>query len=288
MPQAPASTRLAMDIEQHINLARHPITDRGNPSLDALVERSRSGLHAKGAYVLEGFLRREAVTTILDELNGVLDHAFYKPKTHNPYLAPDDESFSASHPRNRRQLTNSATLAYDFIAEDSLLDRIYCWPPLREFIARTLGYEELHPYADALAAVNVLVYPPGTQTGWHFDNAHFVVTLMLKPAQGGGSYQYAPFIRSPDDDNYPAIEAVLDGDCGSVHTLEQSVGDLVVFQGRYTLHRVTDVHGDAPRLIAVLSYDTKPGTTLTPHTRKTFYGRSHEHEALPDVEKNLG
>lgn len=279
---------MTVGIEQHFNLAGHPIKEWDSPPFDALVERCRSGLHSRGAYVLEGFLNREAVATVLDELNGVLGSAFYKPKTHNPYLAPDDAEFTASHPRNRKQLTNSATLAYDFIADGSLLDRIYRWPPLRAFIAKTLGYEELYAYDDALAAVNVLVYPPGTQTGWHFDNAHFVVTLMLRQAQRGGAYEYAPFIRSPDEDNYPAIEAVLDGDSAIVHTLEQAAGDLVVFQGRYTLHRVTEVYGNAPRLIAVLSYDVKPGTTLTAHTRKTFYGRSHEGQALPNLEQEPG
>jgi hypothetical protein len=269
-----------MDIEHQFDLANHPIAELDTPPGGALVDRCRMRLRAQGAYVLEGFLRQEALATILDELQGVLGNAFYKPKTHNPYLAPDDGKFSAQHPRNRQQLTDSATLAYDFIASDSLLERIYRWPPLREFIARTLGFDELHPYADALAAANVLVYPPGTKTGWHFDNAHFVVTLMLRQAQRGGVYEYVPFIRGPDDDNYPAIEAILDGATALVQTLEQSAGDLVVFQGRYTLHRVTEVCGIEPRLIAVLSYDMKPGTTLTPHTRKIFYGRSHEGDPL--------
>lgn len=263
-----------MGIEQQVNLARHPITDPDSAAAVTLVDRCRDDLSRRGAYVLEGFLHQDAVATIRRELEGVLQHAFYKPKTHNPYLAPADDSLASSHPRNREQLTNSATLAYDFIGADGLLESIYRWSPLRAFIARTLGYDELYPYADALAAVNVLVYPPGTQTGWHFDNAHFVVTLMLQQGQGGGVYEYAPFIRAPDEDNYKAIEAVLDGDAGPVHTLEQGAGDLVVFQGRYTLHRVTEVEGDAPRLIAVLSYDVKPGTTLTAHTRSTFYGRA--------------
>lgn len=274
-----------MTIEQNFDLSSYPITERGSPSFDALLETCRGGLRSRGAYVLEGFANRQAVATILGELEGVLDQAFYKPKTHNAYLAPNDGSFAGSHPRNRKQQTNSATLAYDFIAEDCLLEQIYRWSPLRAFIAKTLGYEELYPYDDALAAVNVLVYPPGTQTGWHFDNAHFVVTLMLQQAQGGGIYEYAPFIRSSDEDNFSEIEAVLDGDSAIVRTLGQGAGDLVVFQGRYTLHRVTEVCGDVPRLVAVLSYDVRPGTTLSPHTRKTFYGRSHEGEPLPNIEK---
>lgn len=277
----------AMGVQQHINLGSHPITDLDGTRGKALVEWCKTRLRAEGAFVLEGFLRQEALATIMDELDGVLANAFYEPKIHNPYLAPDDGSFPALHPRNRQQQTNSATLAYDFIASDSLLERIYRWSPLREFIARTLGFAELHPYADELAAVNVLVYPPGTQTGWHFDNANFVVTLMLRQAQQGGVYEYAPFIRAPDEDNFPAVEAVLDGKSEQVRTLEQGAGDLVVFQGRYTLHRVTEVHGTEPRLIAVLSYDVEPGTLLSPHTRKTFYGRSGEEAANSQVNRGL-
>lgn len=275
-----------MTIERHVDLSRHPISERGTPRFKNLVERCRNGLRSHGAYVLEGFVQEDAVAIILSELGGVLGNAFYEPKTHNPYLAPDDGSLPESHPRNRKQRTSSATLAYDFIAEDSLLERVYRWPPLRAFIAKTLGYDHLYPYADALAAVNVLVYPPGTCTGWHFDNAHFVVTLMLQKARRGGVYEYAPFIRSAEEENYSAIEAVLDGASESVRTLEQGAGDLVVFQGRYTLHRVTEVIGEAPRLIAVLSYDVSPGTSLTTHTRKTFYGRSHAGEPLAVTDEN--
>jgi hypothetical protein len=274
-----------MTTERRFDLSRYPIDEWESPSFNALLEECRRGLRSRGAFVLERFLPREAVAAILGELEGVLDNAFYQPKTHNPYLAPDDERFAAAHPRNRKQHTSSATLAYDFIAGDSLLEEIYRWLPLRAFIAKTLGYEALYPYEDALAAVNVLVYPPGTQTGWHFDNANFVVTLMLQQAKSGGVYEYAPFIRSPDEDNYSAIEAVLNGASPSVCTLEQGAGDLVVFQGRYTLHRVTQVYGDVPRLIAVLSYDVRPGTTLTRHTRKTFYGRCHEGEPPPHMDE---
>ena len=269
-----------MDIGQQINLTRHPIEALSSPPGGALVDACASRLRAEGAYVLENFLHQDAVDTILEELQDVLGKAFYKPKTHNAYLAPDDSRFPASHPRNQYQLTSSATLAYDLIPADSLLERIYRWPPLRAFIAQTLGFAELYPYADPLAAVNVLVYPPGTQTGWHFDNAHFTVTLMLRQAQQGGAYEYAPFIRAPEEENYPAIEAVLAEQSTVVRTLEQSAGDLVVFQGRYTLHRVTEVSGAQPRIIGVLSYDVNPGTELTAHTRKMFYGRASSGDTI--------
>jgi predicted 2-oxoglutarate/Fe(II)-dependent dioxygenase YbiX len=55
--------------------------------------------------------------------------------------------------------------------------------------------------------------------------------------------------------------------------LDLAAGALVLFRGRYALHRVTPVEGTRPRLLAALSYDPEPGRTLTEHTRKIFYGR---------------
>jgi hypothetical protein len=41
-----------------------------------------------------------------------------------------------------------------------------------------------------------------------------------------------------------------------------AAGALVLFRGRYALHRVTPVEGARPRLLAALSYDPEPGRTL--------------------------
>lgn len=60
----------------------------------------------------------------------------------------------------------------------------------------------LHPYADPLGSLNLNIYQPGQQHGWHFDNAAWSVTLMLQPARSGGIYEYVPDIRTPDGENY--------------------------------------------------------------------------------------
>ena len=252
-----------------IDLDRYPIGgDAGG-----LLATCRNDLARSGACILEGFLRADAVPAVLAGVQGSLDQAFYQTKRHNPYLIADDPALPADHPRNRRQRTDSATLAYDLIPSDSLLSQIYLWPPLRAILAEALGFNELHPYADPLGALNILVYPPGSTTGWHFDNANFVVTLLLQPAETGGIYQYAPFIRTAERENYDAVGRVLDSDGSRVQELSQGAGALVLFQGRNTLHRVTAVGGAKPRVVAVFSYHSEPGKMLTEHTRRTFYGR---------------
>ena len=264
----------AIQPQDAIDLARYPIEDLESARAKALIADCQAGLKETGACVLDGFVPPDRVAGAVAEVEGNLGEAFYKTKQHNPYLIPDDPAFPADHPRNRRLTTNSATLGYDLIPRGCTLDGIYNWPPLRAFIARVLGYDALYPYTDPLSPLNILVYQPGTGTNWHFDNANFVVTLMLQQSEAGGLYQYAPFIRGDGHDNYDAIGRVLDGVPEGVLELKQDPGALVLFQGQYTLHRVTPVEGAADRLVAVFTYHPEPGMRLAEHTRKTFYGRA--------------
>ena len=246
----------------------------GNAVLtEAMIAQARADLSATGAAVIEGFVAPETAAAMLAEVEPHLPQAFHKPKTHNVYLIRDDETLPSDHPRNRKVRTTSATLGYDLVPEGHLR-RLYADPAFTGGIARILGYDALYPYEDPLAALNILVYEPGAQTGWHFDNANFVVTLMLRPAASGGDYLYLPFIRNDDDPGYSAVDRVLYGDRAGVLTLHQAAGDLVIFQGKNTLHSVTPVEGAVSRTIAVFSYDPAPGKVLHEDTRMTFYGRA--------------
>ncbi len=228
---------------------------------------------SEGACVLEGFLTPAAAAQGLAEMLPLLDGAYYCAKDHNPYLAAADPAFPADHPRNSPQVTDVGCLADDQIPGDSVLRRLYLWDELRAFIAAIVGAERLHPYADPLGSLNLNVFRPGQQHGWHFDNANYAFTLMLQSAESGGVYEYVPAIRSAERENYAAVARVLEGDRSGVRALAMGPGALVLFRGRTALHRVTPVEGQRPRLVAVLSYDTRPGVTLSEHNRMLFYGR---------------
>ena len=51
-------------------------------------------------------------------------------------------------------------------------------------------------------------------------------------------------------------------------------GTLMLFEGRRCLHRVTPIEGGTPRLVALLAYDTKPGTCSSELLRLVRYGRA--------------
>ncbi len=259
--------------EDLIDLARYPLDAPEGAAYRDLVRAGRTRLGEDGALALPGFVTPDAISAMLREAEALLPGAYYCTQDHNPYLIADDPRLPAAHPRNRAQVSDGGCIADDRIAADSALRALYDWPGLRAFIAAVLGVDRLHPYADPLGSLNINVFAPGQQLGWHFDNADFVTTLMLRPAEAGGRYEYVPGLRGSGDDDFAALGAVLDGAGESPRVLDMEAGALVVFRGRYALHRVTPVEGTCPRLLAVLSYDPKPGKMLTEHTRKIFYGR---------------
>jgi len=259
--------------ERFVDTVRFPLTQLASDEGQALVARCRVQLAAEGACVLESFLLPDAAAAARAELEGRLAEAFYCTKSHNPYLAEDDPLRPADHPRNRPQVSDLGALADDLIP-DGVLRQLYRWDALQAFIAALLEVPRLYPYADPLGSLNLNIFQPGQQLGWHYDNADWAITLMLQPAEAGGVYEYVPWIRKPDDENYGAVAAILDGDDNGVRRLAMGEGALVLFRGRYSLHRVTPVEGSRPRLVAVFSYDTEPGVMLTEHNRELFYGRT--------------
>ena len=59
-----------------------------------------------------------------------------------------------------------------------------------------------------------------------------------------------------------------------LHTLDFRPGTLLVLAGSTSLHRVTKVHGNRNRLVAVLTFSRRSNFCNTQQTQKMFWGRS--------------
>ncbi|MDP9168206.1 MAG: hypothetical protein M3O32_19405 [Actinomycetota bacterium] len=96
---------------------------------------------------------------------------------------------------------------------------------------------------------------------------------MLQPSLGGGEYQYHHALRSDADENTAGVLAALRGEQSDRITLPNEPGTLSMFRGQHSLHRVTPVVGEQPRIDAVLAYSTRPGDRLNALTQELFHGR---------------
>ena len=151
--------------------------------------------------------------------------------------------------------------------------QLFEWDPLMEFIAAALKKDRLFRYADPMGALNLAVMGDGERLHWHYDQTDFVTSIALRPSEAGGDFEYVPLIRSATDENYPRVQRLLEGSSEEVVRVAMNPGTLLLFEGRNSIHRVTPIVGQTTRLVALLAYDTKPGTRSSKGLQMARYGR---------------
>lgn len=269
-----AAEFILRDMNRLINLDRYPLHQLDSDAGQRLLRQCMDDLERKGMFTLKGFLRGEIIDEILPGMLDKIEHeSFTHAREHNVYFDDQVDGLAADHPALARLHTVNHTLCGDQMAEP--LRQVYQWPGLIGFLARVMQKTNLYPMADPLACANVMGYYEGEGLNWHFDRSEFTTTLLLQAPRQGGEFQYRQELRSDEDPNYDAVARLLRGDDGEVSTLQLAAGDLNVFKGKNTAHRVSPPVGDKARVITVFSYYETPGRMFSDEENLGFYGRTN-------------
>jgi hypothetical protein len=255
-----------------VDTERYPL-DAPGAARDALVARLHAELDHVGCAILKGFVRAERIPDLVAECDRVAPCGHRNFNRTNPYFTQDHPQLPASHPLRRFYDRSNAFVPADNFGPDSIIRGIYEWPPFAPFIQAALGEPRFFRYADPLADVIVNLAEAGGGFPWHFDTNNYTVTLAIQNAESGGDFQYSPHLRTPTDENYAGVEAVLDGDPALIRTLVLEPGDLQIFKGRYSLHRVMPLAGPRVRYVAIFSFVAEPGMVGSPERTRQLYGR---------------
>lgn len=259
-------------MEQLINLDRYPLHRLETGAGRQLVEQCVDDLDRKGMFTLKGFMRQQIIDEILPGLLQKFEReSFTHSREHNIYFNDEIEHIPTDHPALARLKTVNHTLCGDQLAEP--LRRIYEWAGLTGFLARVMQLPALYPMADPLACANVMGYYEGEGLNWHFDRSEFTTTLLLQAPRQGGDFQYRHELRSDQDPNYDGVARLLRDEDPDLATLKLGAGDLNVFKGKNTAHRVTPPIGDLARVVTVFSYYETPGRMFSDTENMGFYGR---------------
>ena len=255
-----------------VDTRRYPIHEFG-PARDALVDLLRRELDTVGCAVLKGFVPAGGLSALVAECDRVAVHGHRNFSRTNAYFTQDRPELPASHPLRRFYDRSNAFVPADNFGPDSILRGIYEWPAFAPFIQAALGEAHFYRYADPLADLIVNLTESGDGFPWHFDTNNYTVTLAIQNAESGGDFQYSAHLRTPTEENYAGVEAVLDGDGNLIRTLHLEPGDLQIFKGRYSLHRVTPLSGPRVRYVAIFSFVEEPGMVGSPERTRQLYGR---------------
>ncbi|MEO0372264.1 MAG: phytanoyl-CoA dioxygenase family protein [Pseudomonadota bacterium] len=255
-----------------INLSRYPIHEHGDARI-AVLAQVRDDLAKDGCAVLKGFLTPAGITALTQEADAVAPKAYRSFNRTNPYFTKDDPTLPEGDPRRRFYDRSNAFIPADNFTKSGPLRRVHDFDGFDAFIRDCLQEEQFHRYADPLADVIINMAEEGNGFPWHFDTNNFTVTLAIQNAEKGGAFEYAPGIREGNE-NFTDVTHVLDGTSDKVTVLELEPGDLQIFRGRYSLHRVAPLHGPRPRYVAIFSYVDKPDMVGSPERTEQLYGRT--------------
>lgn len=255
-------------ISDVVDLERYRLDD------PELIARCREELARDGAAKLDGFVRADAVEQMVADANAVSTRGYPNDAAHNAYFDDEiDDSLPDDHPRRIRVRSAQKAVAMDLLPDDFAPKALYLSDDVTRFIAAVLEKTTLFRSEDPLDGCNMTVYEAGDELGWHFDQSEFSVTLMIQRAEQGGDFEYAPMVRTPDDERYDDVRRVLLGETPA-KVLASEPGTLAFFRGRYSLHRVPPVGGSTPRMNSVLTYVSEPGHKLSAMAQQMYYGRT--------------
>ncbi|MEX0286484.1 MAG: 2OG-Fe(II) oxygenase [Paracoccaceae bacterium] len=257
-----------------LNLDTYPLDRPDSPEYTTLVAKCRADIEADGMFNLPGFFQPGVAQSAADAVKPKMDaESFLHAREHNIYFKDEMPGIDDTHPAMAKRQTINHTLTGDQLDGNPVIE-VYEWPPFADFLAATMGKDHLYPMDDAMARVIVQATRAGEGLNWHFDRSEFTTTILLQAPEIGGQLEYRKDLRTPEDQNYDGVAAVLNGTDPEIRRIMPEPGALNVFRGVNTPHRVIPVDGPTERVIAIFSYYEEPGVAFTAEEQIGFYGRA--------------
>jgi hypothetical protein len=254
-----------------VDLQRYPLHD--DAAFAPVLASCRSQLLESSFANLPGFLKPGVPERMATEVLEALPRAYRRDKTFSAYATRGADDLPADHARRREHLNRQYIVPTDILKKTVAMRRLYENDILTSRVAQMLGEPVLYRLADPVMACSSTVMYDGDTHGWHFDLNDFVVSILLRAPEAGGTFDFAPDIRSNSNENYPAVAQVMDGTSDKIRRVRVEPGTLLLFCGRRAIHRVAPIQGATPRVIALFSYDVKPEVRYDPEMYERVVGR---------------
>ena len=265
----------ALRIDDLLDYEQYPLNDTTSARYRETVELARAQLADDGCAVIPNLLRPTAVSVISKEIVDRKHTTHFSTSSMNPYFhTKPNAAYPNRHPVNTFIERSSGFIPGDSWDATLAIDVIFRSDDLTGFLRDCLQTDAVHCYADPLAGLTANILDPGQQFAWHFDTNEFAVTALVDEADEGGLFEYVPMTRTPDDESFERIQRILEGDTTDVKTLDLRAGDLQIFRGRHSLHRVTRVSKESrPRYSAIFAYTAEPGVIGRVERTRQLFGR---------------
>ena len=257
-----------------VDLERYPIQDLNSPKIKEIIKKCKNDLDKFSCATIPNFILFESLEVMNAELKKHINEVYMSKESINAYLySKDDSSLPIDHPKRIFMDRDNGYLNSDLFEKDSEIKFLYVQEELLNFVSACLGVSPIYRWADPLACHAYNVMKPKGILPWHFDSCEFSLSILMQKPEKGGIFEYCPNIREPGNENFKEVKKILDGDRTRVRKLKLDPGDLQIFKGRFTLHRVTKVEGNRSRYLCIPAYVLDPWRVNTPEHSRAIYGK---------------
>ena len=261
-------------IKEIINLEKYPINEINSAKYRELINYTRNQLNEDGCCLLSDFIKPDSIKRMKEEVDRNLGKIYFTSDKHNPYFTKEDKTLHEEHPKRIFTVRQSGYLNSDDLEKDSDLNKFYDLEEMIKFASDSLEVFPLYKWADPLGKNPYSVMHTEHYFPWHFDGNEFTLSVLIQKAEKGGLFEYVPDIRSKDNENFEEVAKVLKDDRTRVKSLDLKPGDLQIFKGRFSMHRVTKIEGKTSRYIALPCYVKDPLKINKPEHSKQVYGKA--------------
>ena len=272
-----------------VDLEKYPIQDLSSTVIKELIKKCKNDLDQSSCSTIPSFILPKSLKIMNAELEKQINKVYMSKESINPYLnSKDDPSLEKNHPKRIFSKRYNGYLNSDLFEKDSEMKFLYEQEELLKFVSACVGISPIYRWADPLACHAYNIMKSDGILPWHFDSCEFTLSIMLQKPEKGGIFEYCPNIRKPGNENFEEIKKVLDGNRSRVRRLKLEPGDLQIFKGRFTLHRVTKVEGNRSRYLAIPAYVLDPWRVKTPEHSRAIYGKVLPIHYARNVERSDG
>ena len=263
-----------MKLNDIVDLDTYPINQPSNQKYKDIINYNKKLLDNNGCCVLKNFIKEESINRMKQEAERKLNKVHWTKDKHNPYFIKDDETLPKDHPKRIFTVRESGYINSDDLEQNSDLNHLHDSDEMLKFVSDCLGVYPLYKWVDPLGKNPYSIMHSGHYFPWHFDGNEFTLSILVQKSEKGGIFEYSPDLRSKDNENFENVTKVLRGDRGTVKSLDLKPGDLQIFKGRFSMHRVTKIEGKTSRYIALPCYVKDPYRVNKPEHSIQVYGKA--------------
>ena len=263
-----------MKLNDIVDLDIYPINQLSNQKYKDIINHNKKLLDNNGCCILKNFIKEVSINRMKQEAERKLNKVHWTKDKHNPYFTKDDETLPKDHPKRIFTARESGYINSDDLEQDSDLNHLHDSDEMLKFVSDCLGVYPLYKWVDPLGKNPYSIMQPGHYFPWHFDGNEFTLSILVQKSEKGGIFDYSPDLRSKDNESFENVTKVLRGNRSTVKSLDLEPGDLQIFKGRFSMHRVTKIEGKSSRYIALPCYVKDPYRVNKPEHSIQVYGKA--------------